>query len=154
MAQAKHDFVPDPDVTPLDSDQRMPRHARLLRGTISSPEMGVREVLFRNFSRHGVGGRTDAPLMVGDRIWVGLQGLAPIAATVRWVRNDRFGLIADQQIPFELLRARAAGILPTADDLPGEFRIVPPVDAPGGRPRLSFGGTEGKTRCKSDWISD
>lgn len=154
MAQVKHDFVPDPNAVVLDSDQRMPRHARLLRGTISSPELGVREVLFRNFSRHGIGGRSDAPVTVGDRIWVGLQGLAPIAATVRWVRNDRFGLIADQPVPFELLRARSAEILPTADDLPGEFRIVPPVHAQGGRPTLSFGTGMRAAKGKSDWISD
>lgn len=113
-----------PGGTTAAGDEREPRRARLVRAVLTTASAGSQPVVLRNFSPHGVGGKATFPLVVGERLWVSLPGAEPIAATVRWVRGENFGLFTDEPLDLEAVRTRT-GPLSSADAVPG-FQIIPP----------------------------
>jgi len=52
----------------------------------------------RNLSATGMMIETDAPLAKDQRLQFALRGLGEVAGSVAWVREDRIGVVFDQEI--------------------------------------------------------
>ena len=85
---------------------REQRKHRLLRGVIRSQEIGDQEVLIRNLSRRGLGGKAlGSPLKIGAKVEVIIRGEIALAATVRWTKCNSFGLKFCHEIDDEVIVA-------------------------------------------------
>jgi hypothetical protein len=75
--------------TPLREERR----ARLVRGTLRCANGDVIAILVRNLSDRGLGMTCKArPPKRGDSVIITLPGLQDLDGTVRWVRDNAFGV--------------------------------------------------------------
>lgn len=75
------------------------RSARLLRGAIVATGGERLDLLIKNISHHGVGGRfSGSGLAVGESVQVELPGIGLFDASVRWIRKEAVGLHVEQLI--------------------------------------------------------
>jgi hypothetical protein len=76
--------------------EREVRSARMVLGQMSSPRLGMQKIVLRNTSGLGLGAVAKGnPPLVGEEVTIHLQSGAQVRGTVRWVRNDRFGVLLE-----------------------------------------------------------
>ncbi|MGH6652692.1 MAG: PilZ domain-containing protein [Sphingopyxis sp.] len=132
------------------SEKRQPRQSRLVKAALENARFGRFDVTVRNVSQTGIGGQGPHSLQNGERLTVHLPGHEPMAGTVRWVCDQRFGIETDGEIRIAQLRSAHGGTVPSADNSI-EFRIVPPPRVVAKRPGLSLGAATPIDPRKSDW---
>lgn len=132
------------------SEKRQPRQSRLVKAALENARFGRFDVTVRNVSQTGIGGQGPHSLQNGERLTVHLPGHEPMAGTVRWVCDQRFGIETDGEIRIAQLRSAHGGTVPSADNSI-EFRIVPPPRVVAKRPGLSLGAATPIDPHKSDW---
>jgi hypothetical protein len=132
------------------SEKRQPRQSRLVKAALENARFGRFDVTVRNVSQTGIGGQGPHGLQNGERLTVHLPGHEPMAGTVRWVCDQRFGIETDGEIRIAQLRSAHGGTVPSADNSI-EFRIVPPPRVVAKRPGLSLGAATPIDPRKSDW---
>ena len=132
------------------AEKRQPRQSRLVKAALENGRLGRFDVTVRNVSQTGIGGQGPHPLQNGERLTVHLPGHPPMAGTVRWVCDQRFGIETDGEIHLDKLRTAHGGSVPSADQSV-EFRIVPPPKIVARRPGLSLGAATPINPRKSDW---
>jgi len=74
------------------------RSSLLLVGTLRLSEGAAEEFKIRNLSATGLMGEMDAPPGCGETVSVEVGQLGPLAATVVWLRQRRFGLEFESEI--------------------------------------------------------
>lgn len=122
--------------TPERAEKRRLRQLRLLRADVSSVRLGRFSVTVRNVSEQGIGGKAPVELNLGERVHIDLPGLLPLAGTVRWTFEGRFGVETDKPIALEALRSAYGDKLPAADQSV-HFQVMRPSIASAKRPALS-----------------
>lgn len=96
-----------------------------MRVRMVHPKLGPIEVNIRNISTHGMGGITEAPLSIGDRVELCLKNGQSINAEIRWTRPDRkrtaFGLRSDAPLD-------PASFATKADGQSWDHTVIKPLD--------------------------
>jgi hypothetical protein len=133
---------------------RAARTARLLKASIQCPRLGIFDVVVRNISEHGIGGKTPRDFDRNEAVMVTLCGMDPVPGVVRWAWDGKFGIQTLTPIPLPEIQTAHGGHLPSSDAYNGEFEIMPPVDCETRRPTLSIEQFGRSAHCKSDWITD
>lgn len=100
------------------------RYAHSCRAVLSSQRIPHREVIIRDASEFGLGGR-GAMLVPGEHLRVFAEKIGDFEAVVKWARGDSFGLQVDRPVDLTLLDApgQEAG---AAD---GRFAAAPFTDS-------------------------
>jgi diguanylate cyclase (GGDEF)-like protein len=83
------------------SSTREPRQ-RLMRRAIAAIDGLPREIRLRNISAMGAMVECDRPVAPGTQMTIDIVGVGPVAGTVRWAQNERFGIQFTE--PFNLQR--------------------------------------------------
>lgn len=81
--------------------ERFPHHCRAV---LSSQRIPHREVIIRDASEYGLGGR-GAMLVPGEHLRVFADRIGDFEAVVKWARGDSFGLQVDRPVDLSLLEA-------------------------------------------------
>ena len=90
-------YMPTEPFVPGDDSEH--RDRRLLRATIWCAQIGEQDILIRNFSRRGLGGSTSrSPVCPGIEVTVTLPTGLQMTGTVRWARENAFGIRLHQPI--------------------------------------------------------
>jgi hypothetical protein len=125
----------DPDFT---SQRAHERKRRLLKARMRHPRLGEVEILVRDVSEMGLGGRCDHDVAVGDRVVIALPDFTPAEGIIAWRRGQAFGMRLDAPINPATVKSPPASDRPCEPgyQVPTLFR--PSIDhrRPGfGRPR-------------------
>ncbi len=82
----------------IDDHAREPRTSKLV--SLELTGAGNRRVKFvvRNMSSHGVSGRGEVDLLPCERVRVHMADGRDIAGTVRWVKQNTFGIALDEKV--------------------------------------------------------
>jgi len=80
------------------------RFAHSCRAVLSSQRIPHREVIIRDASEYGLGGR-GAMLVPGEHLRVFAEKIGDFDAVVKWARGDSFGLLVDRPVDLTLLDA-------------------------------------------------
>jgi len=80
------------------------RFAHSCRAVLSSQRIPHREVIIRDASEYGLGGR-GAMLVPGEHLRVFAEKIGDFDAVVKWARGDSFGLQVDRPVDLTLLDA-------------------------------------------------
>ncbi len=78
------------------------RFAHHCRAVLSSQRIPHREVIIRDASEYGLGGR-GAMLVPGEHLRVFADRIGDFEAVVKWARGDSFGLQVDRPVDLALL---------------------------------------------------
>lgn len=100
------------------------RYAHSCRAVLSSQRIPHREVIIRDASEFGLGGR-GAMLVPGEHLRVFAEKIGDFEAVVKWARGDSFGLQVDRPVDLTLLDA--SGQVAGAAD--GRFAAAPFTDS-------------------------
>lgn len=97
--------IPLPVRETPEGPPREPRKHRLMKIVIHNDRFGSAEAIARNFSEHGLGGKTQVAVRPGDKIIVEHAHLGRLQAEIRWVDGDYFGaaIAGDDVVPTENL---------------------------------------------------
>ncbi|MEY4271028.1 MAG: hypothetical protein RLZZ58_2244 [Pseudomonadota bacterium] len=133
---------------------REARTSRLLKASVHCARLGTFDVVVRNISEHGIGGKTPRDFSRDEAVMVTLCGMDPVPGVVRWAWDGKFGIQTLTPIPLPEIQSAHGGHLPSSDAYQGEFEIMPPVDCETRRPTLSIEQIGRGDFCKSDWITD
>jgi PilZ domain len=87
---------------------RESRVSKLVALEISSARYRRERIVIRNLSPHGLGARADIEVLPCEQVIVHLPDGRDVAAIVRWVRKNTFGLSLAERIEPEQLQPRAA----------------------------------------------
>ena len=82
------------------------RFAHTCRAVLSSQRIPHREVIIRDASEYGLGGR-GAMLVPGEHLRVFTDKIGDFDAVVKWARGDSFGLQVERPVDLALLNATA-----------------------------------------------
>jgi len=94
----------------VPGDDREHRDRRLLRATIWCAQIGEQDILIRNFSRRGLGGSTSrSPVSPGIEVTVTLPTGLQMTGTVRWARENAFGMRLTNRLTLLPLQTTFAG---------------------------------------------
>mgnify|MGYP005994658009 CR=1 FL=1 len=96
---------PEPVKETPDDSPREPRKSRLIKLVIHSDRLGSADAIARNFSDHGLGGKTQMAIKPGDKIVVEHAHLGRLEAEIRWVEDDYFGaaISGEEAVPTQKL---------------------------------------------------
>ena len=84
-----------------DSQYQFQRERRLIRGELRCDRLGTIELLIRNVSRRGIGATCRSlPPMPGEAVMVRMPDGQVVSGTVRWARDQAFGIVLDE--PFDV----------------------------------------------------
>jgi hypothetical protein len=89
------------------SGPRADRKSQLVPVEIASDRLGKVRVVVRNVSPFGLGVRGEVELLACERVVVHLPDGRKIGATVRWARQNTFGLALDEAINPVALQPKA-----------------------------------------------
>lgn len=147
----KRTDAPSPEMAAQAAcDMHEQRQARLLSVTFTNACLGDFSAIVRNISARGLGGRTDAALKVGERVFITITDHPQLTGTVCWRKSDRFGLRTDKTIEVNTLKGAGGARLETIDDRGGKFEPLKHDVESTYRPTLSFGGRSSEETA-SDW---
>lgn len=59
-------------------------------------------VKVRNLSSHGLMGEGSVKVVCGTRLTINLRNIGPVAGSVAWVQDNRFGVAFDEEIDANL----------------------------------------------------
>ena len=82
----------------VDAADREPRKCRLFKLMITGHSFPETAATIRNISEHGLGGKTKAPLQVGETVCLKVEGKGDQLARVCWVNGENFGLYVIERI--------------------------------------------------------
>jgi hypothetical protein len=85
----------DPAIEQKRSDARQ---RRLLKAHMLHPRFGRVDILVRDVSAHGIGGKCDFDLLTGESVTICLPSRPPITGRVAWSAKRAFGIQLDQNI--------------------------------------------------------
>ncbi|WP_242123141.1 hypothetical protein [Sphingobium sp. Sx8-8] len=124
----------DPDFT---SRRAHARQRRLLKARMRHPLHGEVDILVRDVSEQGVGGRCEWDLKVGDNILLLLPDCAPASGRITWRRGQGFGVLLDGPINPASVRNPAPADRPAQApyQVPTSFRPSIDFKRPGFRTR-------------------
>ena len=100
------------------------RFAHTCRAVLSSQRIPHREVIIRDASEFGLGGR-GAMLVPGEHLRVFAEKIGDFEAVVKWARGDSFGLQVDRPVDLTLLNASEQD----AGAADGRFAAAPFTDS-------------------------
>ena len=84
------------------------RYAHTCRAVLSSQRIPHREVIIRDASEFGLGGR-GAMLVPGEHLRVFAEKIGDFEAVVKWARGDSFGLQVDRPVDLTLFVTPQSG---------------------------------------------
>jgi hypothetical protein len=110
-----------------DLDPQVPRaydrKRRLLKAQILHDRLGMIDILVRDVSNRGLGGKCSAEIAVGDRVTVHVADCDPAHGIVRWRKGEGFGVLLDSPIrPSDLRTAAGKDEPETKYEVPTLFR--------------------------------
>lgn len=116
-----------PQVDHSNDLARESRVAKLLTLEVSNMHGQRQKIVVRNLSPHGIGARSDLPVLQCERLLVHLPNGQEIGATVRWVGKGTFGLSLDERIEPAMLNPKSIGpaaVLTPRDSDVGFHRLL------------------------------
>ena len=113
------------------------RTRRLLKARMHHPLHGEIDILVRDVSERGLGGRCDHDIAVGDRVVIRLPDCAHVEGEIAWRKGQSFGVLLNAPLNAAAVKsptqtARPAG---SSYQVPEAFRPSTDVKRPGFRPR-------------------
>ena len=123
------------------------RQRRLLKARMRHPDFGEIDILVRDVSETGLGGRCDLDLAVGESVVILLPDCRPAEGKIAWRKGQSFGVQLTAQINPEAVRNRAPTDRPTEGyHVPEAFRPSGETKRPGFRTRTQGPDTNNKWR--------
>lgn len=74
------------------------RRRRLLKAHMTHPRHGEIEILVRDVSKHGIGGKCDYDLLAGEAVTITLPSRSPVTGRIAWRTGLAFGVRLDSSI--------------------------------------------------------
>ncbi|KKW90002.1 hypothetical protein [Sphingobium chungbukense] len=123
------------------------RQRRLLKARMRHPHYGEIDILIRDVSERGVGGRCELDLTVGDNVIIILPDCAPAEGRIAWRKGHAFGVQLDAPINPETVKNPAPTERPVEPgyQVPAVFRPSVETKRPGFRTRSPGADT------KTEW---
>jgi len=81
------------------------RQRRLLKAHMLHPRHGRIDILVRDVSAHGIGGKCDRDLMAGEAVTICLPAHHPVSGRIAWCARRAFGVQLDGGIDPVLVRS-------------------------------------------------
>ncbi|AEG47962.1 hypothetical protein Sphch_0262 [Sphingobium chlorophenolicum L-1] len=128
--------MPDSDPE-FVSKRQYERRRRLLKARMRHPRHGEIDILVRNVSELGIGGRCELDLALGDRVVITLPDCAPAEGSIAWRRGQAFGVRLGASIDPANVKSPAPVERPVerAYQVPANFRPAVETKRPGFRTR-------------------
>ncbi|WP_150290256.1 hypothetical protein [Sphingobium estronivorans] len=136
-----------PDFDPDFLSKRLyDRQRRLLKARMRHPRHGEVDILVRDVSERGLGGRCELELAVGDHVVIGLPDCSPAEGRIAWRKGQAFGVQLDAPINPETVKSPPSGERPAEAgyQVPTRFRASVETKRPGFRTRTP--GIDTKTK--------
>ncbi|APL94237.1 hypothetical protein EWH08_05720 [Sphingobium indicum] len=129
------------------SNRQYDRQRRLLKALMRHADYGEIDILVRDVSEMGLGGRCDLDLAVGERVVILLPDCRPAPGKIAWRKGQSFGVQLEAQINPEAVRSRAPADRPADGyQVPEAFRPSGETKRPGFRTRVQGPDTNNKWR--------
>ena len=123
------------------------RQRRLLKARMRHPDHGEIDMLVRDVSEMGLGGRCDRELAVGESVVILLPDCRPVHGRIAWRKGQSFGVQLTAEINPEGVRNRVTVDRPTEGyHVPDAFRPSIETKRPGFRTRVQGPDTNNKWR--------
>ncbi|QOT72114.1 MULTISPECIES: hypothetical protein [Sphingobium] len=123
------------------------RQRRLLKARMRHPDYGEIDILVRDVSEMGLGGRCEFDLAVGESVVILLPDCRPAQGKIAWRKGQSFGVHLEAQINPEVVKSRAPADRPAEGyQVPEAFRPSAETKRPGFRTRLQGPDTNNKWR--------
>lgn len=129
------------DSTPDFLSQRLhERQRRLLKARMLHPRHGEIDILVRDVSERGLGGRCESELAVGESVVIALPDCAPAEGRIAWRKGQAFGVRLDAPINPATVKSPAPGERPVEAgyQVPTAFRPSIDMKRPGFRTRTKW----------------
>jgi hypothetical protein len=127
--------MPDSDPEFL-SKRQYQRRRRLLKARMRHPRHGEIDILVRDVSELGIGGRCELDLALGDSVVITLPDCAPAEGRVVWRRGQAFGVELRASIDPANVKSPTPTERPVASyQVPTNFRVSTETKRPGFRTR-------------------
>ena len=122
------------------------RQRRLLKARMRHPRHGEVDILVRDVSERGLGGRCDLDIAVGENVVIGLPDCAPVEGKIAWRKGQGFGVLLEASINPATVKSPPPSESPAAApyQVPTAFRASIDMKRPGFRTRSP--GPETKRR--------
>ncbi|WP_176595267.1 MULTISPECIES: hypothetical protein [Sphingobium] len=136
-----------PDSDPEFLSKRLyERQRRLLKARMRHPRHGEIDILVRDVSELGIGGRCELDLALGDSVVITLPDCAPAEGRIAWRRGQAFGVQLGASIDPANVKSPAPAEKPTESSyrVPANFRVSVETKRPGFRTRSPGLGTRSK----------
>lgn len=129
------------DSTPDFLSKRLhERQRRLLKARMRHPRLGEIDILVRDVSEHGLGGRCESELTVGESVVIALPDCAPAVGQIAWRKGQAFGVKLDTPINPATVKSPAPSGRPleASYQAPAAFRPSGDMKRPGFRTRTKW----------------
>lgn len=110
------------------------RERRLLKAQMVHPRHGKIDIVVRDISKRGIGGKCDLDLIAGEDVTICLPSHSPVAGQIAWRIGISFGVTLSRDIDPVLVR-NAAGSQNAAYQVPDHFQPTSDFKRPGFGPR-------------------
>lgn len=81
------------------------RHRRLLKAQMRHPRLGMIDILVRDVSEQGVGGKCMSDIAAGEKVVIYMADGTPAAGTIAWRKGQGFGVQLDSSIDPALVKS-------------------------------------------------
>jgi len=128
-----------PDSDPEFLSKRLhDRQRRLLKARMHHPRHGEIDILVRDVSELGIGGRCELELALDDSVIIALPDCAPAEGRIVWRKGQAFGVHLNAAINPASVKSPAPADKPveTSYRVPANFRPSADTKRPGFRTRL------------------
>ncbi|WP_030538273.1 hypothetical protein [Sphingobium sp. DC-2] len=108
------------------------RERRLLKGQMRHPRLGLIDILIRDVSERGIGGKCTSDIAAGDRVTIHLTGYPPVDGTIAWRNGQGFGVQLDAPVDPAAVKSPPQPETPvTSHEVPRPFRPTVSTRRPG-----------------------
>lgn len=130
------------------SSQRLhDRQRRLLKAKMRHPRLGMVDILVRDVSEQGIGGKCTSDIGTGDQVVIYLADCPPAVGTIVWRNGQAFGVQLDGAIDPAIVKSPPQQDAPVvAHEVPKPFRPTVSTKRPG------FDRRRTGPKTGSDWI--
>jgi hypothetical protein len=123
------------------------RQRRLLKAKMLHPRLGMVEILVRDVSEQGIGGKCTSDIGPGDQVVIYLADCPGAVGTIAWRNGQAFGVRLNDAIDPSVVKSPPQQETPVAaHEVPKPFRPTVSTKRPG------FDRRRSGPKTGSDWV--
>ncbi|WP_238564946.1 PilZ domain-containing protein [Sphingobium bisphenolivorans] len=100
---------------------------------MAHPRHGLIDILVRDVSERGMGGKCEAPLMVGESVTLHLPDSPAVQGKIAWAKGQSFGVELEGEIDPEAVKSRAERSSESSYQVPPQYQPSKDSRRPGFR---------------------